>query len=384
MRVLILHSRYLSGPASGENRVVDDEASLLEDRGHDVAMWSPTVEERSGLGMARTAIETVWSRPATEHVVGLIRQHRPDVVHVHNVFPALSPAVFRAVPRTVPVVVTLHNFRMSCLSGNLYREGTICHDCVGHVPWPGVAHRCYRGSTAASAVLGTSITLHRSLRTFDHVRLFLAVSDFLRDHHVRTGLAADRVAVKRNFAWPSEPRRGPGTTFLYAGRLVPEKGLETVVRAWADVDAPLLIVGEGDEEPRLRSIAPPNVEFRSTVPGEEVAALVRDARAMLVPSEWYETASRTVLEAYAAGVPVLASRIGALPEVVTDDRTGYLVTPGDRGAWADAARRLLSDDRSVSLGANALRAWRERFGPDAAIEALEGAYERARSMPARA
>jgi glycosyltransferase involved in cell wall biosynthesis len=303
------------------------------------------------------------------------------VVHVHNVFPALSPAVFRAVPRSVPVVVTLHNFRMSCLSGNLYRDGAICHDCVGHPPWPGVLHRCYRGSTAASAVLGTSLTLHRCLRTYDRVRSFLAVSEFLRNHHVQIGISPERVIVKRNFAWPSEPRKGPGTSYLYAGRLVREKGLETVVRAWAEVDAPLLIVGEGDDEARLRAIAPRNVEFRSTVPGEEVAALVRDARAMLVPSEWYETASRTVLEAYAAGVPVLASHIGALPEVVADGRTGYLVPPGDPSAWADAARRLLSDETSISLGANALATWRDRFGPDAAITALEGAYEHASSVP---
>jgi glycosyltransferase involved in cell wall biosynthesis len=236
----------------------------------------------------------------------------------------------------------------------------------------------------ASGVLATSIQLHRSLETYERVRLFLAVSDFLAEHHVRIGLEPDRVTVKRNFAWPSSPRPGPGRFFLYAGRLVPEKGLETVVRAWSDVDAPLLIVGEGDEQARLRAMAGPNVEFRSTVPGDEVAALVREARAMLVPSEWYETASRTVLEAYAAGVPVLASRIGALPEVVNDGHTGYLVAPGDGGAWSDAARRLLSDDASLALGANALTAWRERFGPDAAIAALEDAYARAarRSTPA--
>jgi glycosyltransferase involved in cell wall biosynthesis len=383
MRILILHSRYLSGPASGENRVVDDEARLLEEHGHDVTVWSPTIQERSGIGLIRTAAAAVWSRSASATLRELLARHRPDVVHVHNLIPALSPAVLRVVPPEVAIVATLHNYRLTCLPGNLHRDGRICEDCVGRHPLPGVVHACYRGSRAASVVVGTTIEVHRALRTYDRVTLFLAVSDFLRAMHLRLGIEPERIVVKRNFAWPSVAREGPGDHFLYAGRLVPEKGLDTVVRAWSGVEAPLLIVGEGDHEAQLRALAPPNVEFRATVPGDEIAALTRHARAMLVPSEWYETASRTVLEAYAAGVPVLASRIGALPEVVDDGVTGFLVDPGAPAAWARAAGRLLVDDVSTELGGHAAAAWRERFGPDRAIGALEEVYERARGMVAR-
>jgi glycosyltransferase involved in cell wall biosynthesis len=191
--------------------------------------------------------------------------------------------------------------------------------------------------------------------------------------------------VKRNFTWPSPPREGPGEFFLYAGRLAPEKGLDTALEAWTRVDAPLLIVGEGPDYERLRVIAPPHVQFRATVPAAEIAALTRRARAMLVPSRWYETASRTVIEAYAAGVPVLASRIGALPEVVDNGKTGFLLEPGDPEAWTRAAESLLDDAVSLNLGSNGLQTWKERFAPEGALASITASYEQAhaRSMARR-
>ena len=189
--------------------------------------------------------------------------------------------------------------------------------------------------------------------------------------------------MKRNFAWPSGRREGPGDAFLYAGRLVVEKGLETLIRAWSSVPAQLQVLGEGPDEVRLRALAPDNVTFHATVPGEQMAALVRSARAVLVPSLWYEPAPRTIVEAYAAGVPVLAAQIGGLPEVVEDGRTGYLISPGSTDEWAAAAMRLCDDSHSIELGANAARAWSERFGPEPAIGALEAVYEQACSAVAR-
>jgi len=378
MRVLILHSRYRSGAASGENRVVEDEARLLAEHGHHVAVWTPSVRDEGAISKLRAASDAVWSTSSIRHLRLLVERHRPDVVHAHNVFRALSPAVLRAVPHTIALVMTLHNYRLACLPGNLFRDGAICEDCVGHVPAAGVFHRCYRGSIAASAVLASSLEVHRMARTFDRVDLFLAVSDFLREHHVRIGIDPARIEVKRNFAWPNERRVGPGQAFLYAGRLVPEKGLETLVRAWVDVPAPLEIVGEGPDEAWLRAMAPPNVTFRTTVSGNRIAELIRTARAVVVPSEWFETAGRTVLEAYAAGVPVLASRIGALAEVVEHGRTGYLVHAGSSEGWAAAATRLTDDRLSIELGANAARVWGNRFGPEPALRSLEAAYQRAR------
>lgn len=370
MRVALLHSRYLSGPVSGENRVVEDQARLLREAGHEVVVYAPSAEEVS---MVQAGIGTIWSRRAANAVRRLVAEARPDVVHVHNLFPMLSPAVLR-VSDDVPVVMTLHNFRYMCLSGTLFRDGRICEDCVGRVPWPGIVHGCYRDSKAASATLATSITVHRGLDSWAGVDTFVALSDFMRRKHEHAGVPADRMIVQTNFSWPTERRQGPGGYFLYLGRLAPEKGLGSFVRAWEQVPVPLLIVGEGPEEENLRAQASGQVEFRGSVPASEVPDLLRGARALVVPSTWYEGAPRAIIEAYAAGVPVLASEIGALPEIVVEGETGYLVPPSDASGWIEVARRLADDEVAVRMGEAAYRRWVEVHDPSQGLAGLETLY----------
>ena len=373
MRILILHSKYLSGPVSGENRVVDDQARLLEEAGHEVVVWTPSAEQVS---MVQAGVDTIWSRGAAGEVQRLVRDTRPDVVHIHNLFPMLSPSVLRATDG-VPIVMTLHNFRYMCPSGTLYRDGHICEDCVGHVPWPGVVHGCYRGSKAASAAIATSLTLHRTMRSYHRVATFIALSEFMRGRHERAGLPAERMVVQTNFSWPTEQRSGPGEYFLYLGRLSPEKGLSPFVRAWGRVSSPLVIVGEGPELEHLRLEASGRVEFRGSVPADEVPALLRGARALVVPSTWYEGAPRSIIEAYAAGVPVLASNLGALPEIVVDAETGFLLPPGDVDAWIESAERMSEDRVSGRMGAAAHRRWSEVHDPARGLSSLESVYREA-------
>ena len=378
MRVLVLHSKYLSGPASGENRVVEDEVRLLRDAGHDVIDWQPEADPGGVAGLVRSGIDTVWSTRAVGHVDHLMRRARPDVVHVHNLFPTLSPAVIRAAHAGgAATAMTLHNYRSMCLPATLLRDGVVCEACVGKVPWRGVAYRCYRDSLPGSAALATSSVVHRTIGSFRRVDVFLAISRFVRDKHIEAGLPPDRIAIKTNFAWPTTRREAPGGYFLYAGRLAPEKGLEHLVTAWQRVEAPLLIVGDGPERERLRQIAGDRVEFRQAVPADEVARLMSGARAVLVPSVWHEPAGKVVLEAYAAGVPVIASAVGALPEFVDDDVTGFLVPAGDAAGWEVAARRLLDDRRNGEMGAAAAVRWEERHAPSIALEDLLSVYERA-------
>jgi glycosyltransferase involved in cell wall biosynthesis len=385
VRVLILHSRYLSGAASGENRVVEDESRLLREGGHDVRVWAPEPDVRGPLGEVRTAASAVWGAAAARRVRAMVRRLRAEIVHVHNLFPVLSPAVLRSARGAgASVVVTLHNYRLLCLPANLLREGLVCEACVGRVPWRGVVHRCYRGSTAGSAVLASSLVLHRAVRSFDAVSRFLAVSEFVRRRYVQAGIGAGRISVKANFAWPVEPRRGPGEYFLYLGRLSSEKGVDTLVRAWEGVsgDARLLVVGDGPEAEALRRLAPSHVEFRGQIPPDEVASVLSRARALMVPSRWYEAAPRSIVEAYAAGVPVVASDIGALPEAVLDGASGRLVPPDRPEAWAEAVG-LMDAEASMRLGKGAYRLWRERFGPGPGLEALVEAYRSALADPAR-
>jgi glycosyltransferase involved in cell wall biosynthesis len=373
VRILLAHSRYRSGSASGENAVVADEARLLQGAGHEVHVFEASVS--GAFDALRAAPGIIWDPGRAAAIRRLIWRYRPDVVHVHNLFPALSPAVVRAAAAEgVPVVMTLHNFRLMCLPATFLRNGQICEDCVGRHPWPGVVHGCYRGSRAQSAVLAASLVLHRRLGTFECVRQFIAVSGFVRDKYVAAGFDRSHIVVKPNFAWPGPRREGPGASFLYLGRLSPEKGVATLLRAWRGDLGRLLVVGDGPEAPRLRRLASGGVEFRGPVPPEEARRLVAQARAVLVPSVWYEAFPRVVVEAYAAGVPVVASRIGALPEVVEDGVTGLLAEPGEPASWAAALERLCHDRLSERLGEGAYRAWATRYTPEANLRRLEKIY----------
>jgi glycosyltransferase involved in cell wall biosynthesis len=377
MRILILHSRYLSGPASGENRVVDDEVALLRQAGHTVHLRDPSAENIDGLGLARTALNAIWSRNETARVTELIAHHSPDVVHSHNLWPALSPAVISAAAKQgVPIAMTLHNYRLMCLPATLLRDGRGCEECVGRIPWRGVTYRCYHDSALASGTLAASISLHRTIGTWKKVSLFMAISKFVREKHIQGGLPAAKIMVKPHFVWPGPRREGPGDYFLYLGRLSPEKGVITLVETWREARAPLLIVGEGPQAEDVRAKASPDVEIRPTVPPPEVVELISRARAVVVPSVWYEGAGRVVLEAYASGVPVIASRIGALPEVVEDGVSGLLVPPVDKAAWVSAVERLLDDSESERLGRGGYNLWDERYRPDNGLANLERGYER--------
>lgn len=376
MRILIVHSRYLSGPASGENRVVDDETRLLSEAGHDVHVWQPEPHPGGPADLLRMGLGSVWSTEAAAAVRRVIRRERVAVVHCHNLFPQLSPAVIRvAHAEGVPVVVTLHNYRLLCLPATLLREGEICEDCVGRrVPWPGVVHRCYRDSWLGSGSLATSLSLHDRLGTFDRVTLFLAVAEFVRKKHIEGGIGADRIRVKSNFAWPSPRREGPGAYFLFLGRLASEKGLGTILEAWRDVPEELVVVGDGPDSARSRSTAPPGVRFLGTVSADAVPDILSRARALVLPSVWYEAQPRVVLEAYAAGVPVVASRIGGLEDLVAHERTGLLVEPWDPADWKRAIRVLADDQTSDRLGDGAFERWRDLYAPERALRDLEDAY----------
>jgi glycosyltransferase involved in cell wall biosynthesis len=222
-------------------------------------------------------------------------------------------------------------------------------------------------------VLAASIAIHRAAASFARVSLFVPVSEFVRDTLRRAGVVDQRIRVKPNFAWPADQRVGPGDYFLTLGRLSREKGLDVVVGTLPPT-ARLLVVGNGPERERLLSLATRGVEFRDAVPGSEVPALLRKARALLVPSRCYEGQPRVVLEAFAAGVPVVASRLGGLPELVQDGANGFLVRPEDEYGWRRAVERLTQDAVSTGLGAGAYRTWERLFTPARALQNCESVY----------
>jgi glycosyltransferase involved in cell wall biosynthesis len=385
LKVLVVHSRYRSGDLSGENRVVADEVELLAGAGHDVRLVTIDPDVDTLAGQVRSALAASWSRSSLHAIRETVRAERPEVIHFHNLFPAVSPAAIRlARSEGATVVLTLHNYRLLCLPATFLRAGIVCQQCAGRSLARGVIGRCYRGSLGASAALAAAIELHRFLGTFDRVSRYIAVSEFVRARHIEAGFSADRISVKPNFAWSTAQRVGPGQGFVYVGRLSYEKGVDAVLPWWGEVPETLTIVGEGPEEEALRATAPPNVRFVGAVAPGAVADFIRESRAVLVPSRSFEGSPRIIAEAYAAGVPVVAAEIGSIPEFVVESRSGFVADLSSVGAWIEAVTALCDNDVSARLGAGAAAEWARRFSPGASLASLEEVYVRALSDAARA
>jgi glycosyltransferase involved in cell wall biosynthesis len=371
--------------------VVDAEATLLAEHGCVVERLeadSDDIETWSSLRKATLPAKVVWSRDGTRAVRDAIARFEPDVVHFHNTFPLLSPAAIRAAKDLgVPTVLTLHNFRPLCAAGSFMREGRVCEDCVDkRAPTAALWHGCYRGSRAASAPLVAMSALHRALGTWTaDVDVSLFPSHFALGRYVNAGWPVDRCVVKYNTAPDTGViRDGAGDGFVVVSRLSAEKGVDHLIDAWGeafpDGGAKLSIIGSGEdaEELRRRASGLKGVEFLGLLPNPEVLARMARARALVIPSRWYEVFPRAVVEAYSLGVPVIATSIGSLAEIVEDGRTGLHVALGSLQSLADALRRIqIHPEEAITLGRLARLAYDERYGPTPTMDALLRVYRRA-------
>ncbi|MFL5330789.1 MAG: glycosyltransferase [Gemmataceae bacterium] len=345
MKILIIHNYYQQ--AGGEDRVVEDEVAVLVANGHEVIRYHVHNDAVNGMSRLRVAARTIWSRTSRRELRELIRKHRPHIAHFHNTFPLISPGAYSAVrAEGVPVVQTLHNFRLLCPNALFFRDGKVCEDCLGRtVAWPSVVHACYRGSRSATAATATMLAAHSAMGTWrSSVDTYIALTQFSRSKLVQGGLPADKIVVKPNFVSSDPgPGTGAGNYGIYVGRLSPEKGLPTLLKAWETLGtAPLKIVGDGPLAPIVKEATArlSNVEWLGSQPSEKVYSLIGDAAFVVLPSECYENFPKVAVEAMAKGTPVIASRLGAMAEVVDHGRTGLHFTPGDRADLATQVRRL--------------------------------------------
>lgn len=387
-RVLLVHERYQQ--AGGEDGVFDAQVALLRDRGHPVQTVELDNDAIPEDGSARTrvglAIDTVWSRSGVRRIRDAVRSFRPDVLHAHNTFPLLSPAIHGAARALgVATVQTLHNFRLICPSAVVFRDGRPCLDCVGRrVALPGVVHACYRDSRAATAAVAAMTALHRLRGTWTRdVDRFIALGPFARDLLVRGGLPADRISVDPNTIDRSvRPVDGPGDGFLFVGRLTMDKGVETLLAAWERVPAgiALSIAGTGPLEPLVRAAAARDARIRylGRLEPADVDAQLAHARALIVPSLWYEVCPLTVLEAFAAGRPVIASGHGGLADLVSDGVTGRHVRPGDAAHLAQVVTEADADAPGMLAAGQAARArYIADHTPERGYTRLVAIYEQA-------
>ncbi|SEP41929.1 glycosyltransferase [Amycolatopsis saalfeldensis] len=388
MRVLVVHNRYRSEQPSGENNVVDAEVKLLHDGGVQVGRFERQSDDIASMSLPRKALvplQVPWNRAARAELATRLRVERPDVVHVHNTFPLLSPSVLAAcADARVPVVATLHNYGLVCPPGTLYRDGHVCTDCVGGAPVPAVRNGCYRGSAVATLPMAVNLVANRH-RWRTGVTRFFCISDAQRWLLVDAGLPSDRLTVKHNFVTdPGVRRTGAGEHVLFLGRLTEEKGVPLLMAAWhrlgGSLGLPLVIAGTGPLADEVAAWASPrdDVSYVGLQNAEECRDLAARAVVMVAPSAWLEAFGLVVVEAMAAGVPTVAPAHGAFEELISDGVTGLLHTPGSAPALADALRDAVMDpERNRKMGAAARERYELEFTPETGLRRLIEGYEAA-------
>jgi glycosyltransferase involved in cell wall biosynthesis len=384
VRVLQVHTRYRQ--PGGEDGVVAQDAVLLRDAGHDVRLHD--TENASGPRAALQLAAAPWNAAAARALRRDVAAFRPDVVHVHNTWFATGPAAVRAaVAIGVPVVMTLHNWRLVCAAGTLYRDGGVCEDCVGTHPWRGVVHRCYRDSVPSSAAAASTLSVHRRVGTWDGVHRFLALTSFARDLLVRGGLPSDRTVVRPNSVPDVGARPAPPSasrTLVFAGRLSEEKGIEPLLQAWRrrrPDGLALVVAGDGPLRERLEAEHGDRVDFVGQLAADELRSVMLRARALLLPSRWYEGQPLVQLEALSSGLPGVVSDLGALPETSGPD-AAWVVPPDDLEAWSDAFEAVL-DDADVDRRGSAARArYEAAYSAQRGLHSLLDVYDSVRAATA--
>jgi glycosyltransferase involved in cell wall biosynthesis len=386
MKILLVHNEYQQ--PGGEDIVFEQEKRILERGGHQVVTYKRSnheIEELSALGRGALVIRTVWSSDTHHNFGALLDREKPDVVHVHNTFVMISPSIYSACrKRGVPVVQTLHNFRLLCPGAQFLRDGKICEDCVAHGLLRSVWHSCYRDSRPATAAVALMLAWHRRAGTWDElVDRYIVLTDFARDKFIASGFAPDKIVVKPNFVDPDPgAKQSPGTGALYIGRLSKEKGVHTLFDAWKRLpkSCSLDIVGDGPQRKELEEEAQrcglSAIQFRGRVSHAESLAAMKTASFLILPSEWYEGFPMTLAESLACGTPVICSKLGAMEEIIDDSRTGLHFTPGDS---EDLARKInwAFDHPSeiATMGHAARREYEARYTSERTFTQLMTIYE---------
>lgn len=391
MRILLAHNFYGSAAPSGENQVFEAEKALLQSRGHELAEFTRDSDEIRGQGIwgaIKGAAATPWNPWAARAIRQVVARFRPDVVHVHNTFPLLSPAIFHALAGTgVARVLTLHNYRLFCSAAIPMRAGKVCTDCLDRRSvLPALQHGCYRNSRLATAPLALNVALHRAAGTWtNEVDAFIALTEFQRERVVDAGLPASRVHAKPNF-YPGSPVVVPWAQrkpyIVFAGRLTAEKGVATLVRAWQlwGQDAPeLRVLGGGELRGELeRMAAGLPVRFMGQLSAAEAQQQIAEASLLVLPSECFEGFPMVVREAYAFGTPAAVSNLGPLPSIVKQGESGVVFEAGKPASLLEALRHAWCTSGLLEqLGRGARAAFEAHYTEDANYATLMAIYGKA-------
>ena len=388
IKVLHAHNYYLQ--SGGEDTAFKAEVNLLRDHGFEVLEYVEDNHNIASRSQLSVALQTVWSWDSYKKIKKTLRRERPQIVHFHNTFPLISPAVYYACrEEKIPVIQSLDNPRLLCPSANFYRNGRLCQDCLGRTPpWPSVLHACYHDSHLQTTVVASMLTFHRWRKTWvRQVDYYLVATEFYRRKFIEGGLPAKNIVVKPHFIYPDPDARSKehaGEYVLFISRLDPEKGVRTMLDAWKTLShIPLKIRGAGQLEKETNEFIHSNqstsVELIPRLSRQELTALIKNARFLIWPSEgFYETFGYVAVECFANGVPVIASNIGVMNEIVTNGVTGLHFTPGNS---ADLAKKVQwaweHPDTMAEMGHNARKEYELKYTAERNYDMLMDIYHMA-------
>lgn len=378
MKILVAHNRYHY--RGGEDTVVDAEVALLRERGHEVMLYSRDNNELNNIQPAAAALAAIWSRQTEKDIAQLSSSFAPDLIHAHNTFPLISPSLFGiAAQLRIPVVQTLHNFRLLCPQAMLLRQGRACEDCVGHLPWRAIAHRCYRHSFSQTSVTAVMLAVHRWRGTWrNEVSRYIVLNQLCRDKFTSGGLPAERLRIKPNFVGSSrEPHWENRKGGIFIGRLSTEKGVEILASAMTRLpQCRIDVYGKGPLQAFVEQA--PGLRYGGFQSPSQLIERLHGAAFVLAPSTGVESFGLVAIEAFACGTPVIGTRHGGLAELVEHGKTGLLVTPGDAAelasaiSWAQANPAAMQD-----MGRAARDDYLARYTPEHNYDILLGIYQEA-------
>jgi glycosyltransferase involved in cell wall biosynthesis len=391
LKVLLVHNFYQTSSPSGEDTVFTNEVELLKKNGINVITYERHNDEIKDYGLwdkFLLSFENIWSRQTYRELKGLLKKERPDIAHFHNIWYLISPSAYYACKDAgIPVVQTLHNFRFFCVNGLLMRDGKICEECVGRLPWRGVRYGCYRDSVLYSFPLAFTEGIHSIAGTWKNkVDAYIALTEFGKKKFIECGLPSDRIFVKPNFLPdPPEPHYSHDGYALYLGRISSEKGPSILINAVNIMRLRLMnrlhvkIVGDGplktDLEDLLKAGGIKDIEFTGRKSYQECMRLLQDTQFLILPSLCYENFPLVIREAYACGKPVIASRLGAMAELVEEEKTGLLFEPGNPEDLASKIRWMIEhEDACIEMGKNARKVFEEKYTAEKNFDILMKIY----------
>ncbi len=391
MKVLLVHNFYKSSYPSGEDIVFKNEEGLLKNNNIEVITYTKHNDEIKDYELADKvflSFRNVWSKRTYKEIKEIIRKEKPDIAHFHNIWYLISPSAYYACKDAgVPVVQTLHNFRIFCANGLMLRKNKICEKCLSVLPWRAIFYGCYRDSRLYSVPVALSELVHKVIGTWkEAVDIYIAVTKFSQEKFVEAGLPKNKVIVKPNFLInPPNPSFVYRDYILFVGRLSSEKGVETLIEAFKILlfniskELTLKIIGEGPLkehlEKKIKSENIKNVEFLGMLNHSETIEVLKNAKFLVLPSIWYEMFPMVILEAFACGKSVIASNLGALVDIISDGRTGLLFEPGNSEELASKIRWLMENENILlEMGKNARTEFEEKYTPEKNFKLLMNIY----------